>query len=39
VGVTFGYTEEPLRAADFDALIESFAELPEVATRLLSGGR
>ena len=37
VGVTFGYTEEPLRAGDFDALIESFAELPEVAARLLSG--
>jgi phosphoglycolate phosphatase len=39
VGVTFGYTETPLQAADFDALIDSFAELPEVAQRLLADRR
>jgi phosphoglycolate phosphatase len=37
VGVTFGYTEEPLRAGDFDALIDNFADLPSTAERLLSG--
>jgi phosphoglycolate phosphatase len=35
VGVTFGYVPTPLRAEDFDALINSFTELPPVAERLL----
>lgn len=35
VGVSFGYSEEPLRAADFDALIHSYVDLPAVAARLL----
>jgi phosphoglycolate phosphatase len=34
-GVSFGYSEEPLRAEDFDALIDRFADLPGVAERLL----
>lgn len=36
VGVTFGYTETPLKADDFDGLIDGFPELPPVAERLLS---
>ena len=35
VGVSFGYCEEPLLAADFDALIDRFAELPGQVTRIL----
>jgi len=35
VGVSFGYNEEPLQAADFDALIHSFTALPDVAARIL----
>ncbi len=35
VGVTFGYVEPPLKAADFDALIDRFEELPAVAERLI----
>ena len=35
VGVSFGYSEEPLQAADFDALIHSFVDLPAVAARIL----
>jgi phosphoglycolate phosphatase len=37
VGVSFGFSEQPLRAQDLDALIDSFAELPAVARRLLAG--
>ena len=36
VGVSFGYSDPPLRAEDFDALIDRFAELPDVAERLLA---
>ena len=35
VGVTFGYVQTPLKAADFDALIDRFEELPQIAERLL----
>ena len=35
VGVTFGYVETPLKAADFDALIDRFEDLPPIAERLL----
>ena len=35
VGVTFGYVEPPLKAADFDALIDRFEELPDIAERLV----
>ncbi len=35
VGVTFGYVDPPLKAEDFDALIDRFEELPGVAERLL----
>ncbi len=35
VGVSFGYSEEPLKAEDFDALIDHFADLPAEAARLL----
>ena len=35
VGVTFGYVDQPLKAEDFDALIDRFEELPAVAERLL----
>jgi phosphoglycolate phosphatase len=37
VGVTFGYVETPLAAEDFDALIDAYAELPDVVRRLLGG--
>ena len=36
VGVSFGYSEEPLRPEDFDGFIDAFAELPDLATRLLA---
>jgi phosphoglycolate phosphatase len=36
VGVSFGYAERPFQDGDFDALIDSFAELPDVAARLLT---
>ena len=36
VGVSFGYVETPLAAADFDALIDDYAELPAIARRLLA---
>ena len=35
VGVTFGYVKTPLKAEDFDALIDAFEELPRVAERLI----
>ncbi|HEY5410704.1 MAG TPA: HAD-IA family hydrolase, partial [Caulobacteraceae bacterium] len=35
VGVTFGYVDEPLKAEDFDALIDRFEDLPPIAERLL----
>jgi len=35
VGVTFGYVVPPLKAADFDALIDRFEELPPIAERLI----
>ena len=35
VGVTFGYVDAPLKAEDFDALIDRFDQLPGVAERLL----
>ena len=35
VGVTFGYVQTPLKAEDFDALIDAFEALPGVAERLL----
>jgi phosphoglycolate phosphatase len=34
VGVTFGYSERPLEAADFDALVSNYAQLPDIAQRL-----
>lgn len=37
VGLTWGYAEPPLRAADFDALIDGMDELPPIAERLLDG--
>lgn len=36
VGVSFGYSEEPLKAEDLDALIDRFEELPAAAARLLA---
>jgi len=39
VGVTFGYVPTPLRAEDFDALIDRFTDLPPVAERLLQRTR
>ena len=36
IGVSFGYSEEPLRPADFDGFIDAFAELPDLAARLLA---
>ena len=35
VGVSFGYNDIPLRAIDFDALIDRYADLPAAARRLL----
>ncbi len=35
VGVTLGYVATPLKAGDFDALIDRFEELPAVAERLV----
>jgi len=35
VGCTWGYVPEPLKAADFDALIDRFEDLPPVAERLI----
>ena len=35
VGVPFGYVATPLKAEDFDALIERFEQLPDVAERLI----
>ncbi len=35
VGLTYGYTAEPLKAADFDALIDRFEDLPPVVERLI----
>lgn len=35
VGVTFGYVDPPLKAADFDALIDRLEELPPIARRLI----
>jgi phosphoglycolate phosphatase len=39
VGVSFGYVEAPLQTADFDAIIDEYAQLPQVACRLLSDRR
>ena len=36
VGVSFGYSDPPLRPEDFDGFIDAFAELPSLAERLLS---
>ena len=36
VGVSFGYSEEPLVAADFDGFIDAYADLPGLAARLLA---
>ena len=36
VGVSFGYCETPLDPADFDGFIDSYAELPGLAERLLA---
>jgi len=36
VGVPFGYSQEPLRAADFDGFISDYSELPALAGRLLA---
>jgi phosphoglycolate phosphatase len=38
VGCTWGYVPEPLKAADFDALIDRFEDLPPVAERLIGRG-
>jgi len=38
VGVSFGYVETPLAAADFDALIDRYDELPPIAERLIGRG-
>ena len=35
VGVSFGYVEEPLKPEDFDAMIDRYAELPDLAERLI----
>ncbi len=35
VGVSFGYSPEPLRAEDFDGFIEHFGDLPALARRML----
>jgi phosphoglycolate phosphatase len=35
IGVTFGYTDRPLEAADFDALIDRYEKLPPVVERLI----
>jgi phosphoglycolate phosphatase len=35
-GVSFGYSDEPLRPDDFDAFIDRFADLPGAAVRLLA---
>ena len=35
VGVSFGYNEVPLAALDFDALIDTYADLPAAAIKLL----
>jgi len=35
VGVSFGYVETPLQPTDFDALIDRYDQLPDVAARLL----
>ena len=35
VGVSFGYSEEPLQAVDFDGFIDRYADLPALAARLL----
>ena len=36
VGVSFGYSDEPLAPADFDGFIDHYAQLPDLAVRLLS---
>ncbi len=36
VGVSFGYSDPPLRPEDFDGFIDAFAELPALAMKLLS---
>ena len=36
VGVSFGYSEQPLNPADFDGFIDHYSELPALARRLLS---
>ena len=35
VGVTWGYVPEPLKPADFDALVDRFDDLPPVIDRLI----
>ena len=38
VGVPFGYNEVPLVPSDFDGFIDSYAELPALAERILGSG-
>ena len=35
VGLTYGYTAEPLKAADFDVLTDRFEDVPPIADRLI----
>jgi phosphoglycolate phosphatase len=35
VGLTYGYVTAPLKAEDFDALIDRFTDLPPIAERLI----
>ncbi len=35
VGLTYGYTAEPLKAADFDVLTDRFEDVPPIAERLI----
>jgi phosphoglycolate phosphatase len=35
IGLTFGYSAEPLKAGDFDALVDHFSEVPAVADALI----
>lgn len=35
VGLTYGYVQTPLKAEDFDALTDRFADIPSIAERLI----
>jgi phosphoglycolate phosphatase len=38
VGLTYGYTPEPLKPADFDALTDRFEDIPAIALRMVGRG-